>query len=174
MRKPVKDEEKDDTILDKIIHRVRKKKTKTGVTVKGIDDVLVRFAKCCQPVPGDPVIGYITQGRGVTVHRVNCVNALKVNPDRQIEVEWNDTSTEETYPVKIHIHSFDRVGLLADLAANISKNGANILNVHSDIRENSTVDTIFTLAIKNTNHLNRVLAAIKKVKQITKVERIEG
>jgi GTP pyrophosphokinase len=66
------------------------------------------------------------------------------------------------------------VGLLADLAANISKNGANILNVHSDIRENSTVDTIFTLAIKNTNHLNRVLAAIKKVKQITKVERIEG
>jgi GTP pyrophosphokinase len=65
--------------------------------------VLVRFAKCCQPVPGDPVIGYITQGRGVTVHRVNCVNALKVNPDRQIEVEWNDTSTEETYPVKIHI-----------------------------------------------------------------------
>jgi guanosine-3',5'-bis(diphosphate) 3'-pyrophosphohydrolase len=174
IRKPASEEEKDDSFLNKIIHRVRKKKAKTGVTVKGIDDVLVRFGKCCQPVPGDPIIGYITQGRGVTVHRINCVNALQVNPERQIEVAWNDTSTEETYPVKVHIHAFDRVGLLADLAANISKNGANILNVHSEIRDNSTVDSIFTLAIKDTNHLNRVLSAIKKVKQITRVERIEG
>ena len=174
VRKPASEDEKDDSLLDKIIHRVRKKKAKTGVTVKGIDDVLVRFGKCCQPVPGDHIIGYITQGRGVTVHRVNCVNALQVNPERQIEVEWNDTSTEETYPVKIHIHAFDRVGLLADLASTISKNGANILNVHSEIRENNTVDSIFTLAIKDMNHLNRVISAIKKVKQITRVERIEG
>jgi len=174
MRKPSTEEEKDDSLLDKIIHRVRKKRAKTGVTVKGIDDVLVRFGKCCQPVPGDPIIGYITQGRGVTIHRVNCVNALQVNPERQIEVEWNDTTPGETYPVKIHIHSFDRVGLLADLASNISKNGANILNVHSEIRDNNTVDSIFTLAIKDTNHLNRVLSDIKKVKQINKVERIES
>ncbi|MDX9818705.1 MAG: DUF5913 domain-containing protein, partial [Desulfococcus multivorans] len=174
MRKPPTEEEKDDSLFDKIIHRVRKKKARTGVTVKGIDDVLVRFGKCCQPVPGDPIIGYITQGRGVTVHRVNCVNALQLNPERQIEVEWNDTTPEETYPVKIHIHSFDRVGLLADLASNISKNGANILNVHSEIRDNNTVDSIFTLAIKDTNHLNRVLSDLKKVKQISKVERIES
>ncbi len=174
-RKPLEEEETDESLLDRIIHRVRKKKPKAGgVTVKGIDDVLVRFGKCCQPVPGDPVVGYITQGRGVTVHRVNCVNALQLNPDRQIEVEWNDDSGGETYPVKIHIESIDRVGLLADLASNISKNGANILNVHSEIRENNTVDTIFTLAIKDTNHLNRVLSDIKKVKQISRVERIEG
>ncbi|WP_373500634.1 bifunctional (p)ppGpp synthetase/guanosine-3',5'-bis(diphosphate) 3'-pyrophosphohydrolase [Desulfococcus sp.] len=175
IRKPLDEEESDESLLDRIIHRVRKKKPKTGgVTVKGIDDVLVRFGKCCQPVPGDSVVGYITQGRGVTVHRVNCVNALQVNPDRQIEVEWNDASGGETYPVKIHIQSFDRVGLLADLASNISKNGANILNVHSETRENQTVDSIFTLAIKDMNHLNRVLSDIKKVKQITRVERIEG
>lgn len=175
VRKPLEEEETDESLLDRIIHRVRKKKPKAGgVTVKGIDDVLVRFGKCCQPVPGDPVVGYITQGRGVTVHRVNCVNALQLNPDRQIEVEWNDDSGGETYPVKIHIESIDRVGLLADLASNISKNGANILNVHSEIRENNTVDTIFTLAIKDTNHLNRVLSDIKKVKQISRVERIEG
>ncbi len=172
--KPASEEEKDDSLFDKIIDRVRKKKTKTGVTVKGIDDILVRFGKCCQPVPGDSIIGYITQGRGVTIHRINCVNALQVNPERQIEVEWNDTSTEETYPVKIHIHAYDRVGLLADLASTISKNGANILNVHSEIRENNTVDSIFTLAIKDTNHLNRVLSAIKKVKHINRVARIEG
>lgn len=174
-RKPLDEEENDESLLDRIIQRVRKKKPKTGgVTVKGIDDVLVRFGKCCQPVPGDPVVGYITQGRGVTVHRVNCVNALQVNPDRQIEVEWNDASGGETYPVKIHIQSLDRVGLLADLASNMSKNGANILNVHSETRENNTVDSIFTLAIKDKNHLNRVMSDIKKVKQITRVERIEG
>ncbi|GBC59697.1 GTP pyrophosphokinase [Desulfonema ishimotonii] len=169
-RSGVGDEE--DSILDKIIHRVRKKKPRTGVTVKGLDDILIRFGKCCQPVPGDAIIGYITQGHGVTVHRVNCVNAMQLSPERQIEVEWLQNSTE-TYPVRIYIHSHDRVGLLADLAANISKSGANILNVNSEIREDNTVDSVFTLAVKDTVHLNKVLTAIKKVRQITKVKRLD-
>jgi GTP diphosphokinase / guanosine-3',5'-bis(diphosphate) 3'-diphosphatase len=159
--------------LDKIIHRVRRKKTGPGVTVKGMDDILVRFGKCCQPVAGDPITGYITRGRGVTVHRANCVNALQMSPDRKINVSWTDDSNE-TYPVKIHIRSLDRVGLLADLASNISKNGANIVNAHSEIRDDKTVDSIFTLAVKDTEHLDRVLSALKKVKQINRVHRIDS
>jgi GTP pyrophosphokinase len=141
--------------------------------VKGIDDILVRFGKCCQPVPGDEIIGYITRGHGVTVHRVNCVNALKMNPDRKIDTEWSDNSTG-TYPVKIHIRSYDRVGLLADLASNITKSGANIVNVHSESLDDNTVDSIFTLAVKDTEHLKKVLTAIKKVRMITKVKRIDA
>jgi hypothetical protein len=74
------------------------------VVVKGVDDILVRFGKCCQPVPGDPITGYITRGYGVTVHRTTCVNAMKLNPERQIEVEWNQEMTE-SYPVKIVVRS---------------------------------------------------------------------
>jgi len=73
------------------------------------------------------ITGYITIGHGVTVHRTSCINALKMNPERQIDIEWNK-DVKETYPVKICVSSFDRVGLLADIAANISKSGANILN----------------------------------------------
>ncbi|MEZ4527624.1 MAG: ACT domain-containing protein [Desulfobacterales bacterium] len=167
------EEKERDTIFDRLVARVRRKKSASGVSVKGMDDILVRFGKCCQPVPGDAIIGFITRGRGVTVHRCNCLYALKLNPDRRIEVEWSRESTE-TYPVRIHIQSHDRVGLLADLASTISKSGANIVSVHSDIKEDNTVESIFTLAVRDTHHLNRVLTAIKKVRQINRVTRIDA
>ena len=169
-----KPEETEDSksFLDKIISRVRKKKPKTGVTVKGVDDILLRFGKCCQPVPGDSIIGYITRGYGVTVHRTSCVNAMKMSPDRQIDVEWN-VDIADTYPVKILVRSYDRVGLLADITANISKNGANILSANTETRENKVVDSLFTIAVENTDHLNRVLSAIRKVKYIQDVRRID-
>jgi GTP pyrophosphokinase len=168
-----KSEEKEDSLsfLDKIISRVRKKKPKTGVTVKGVDDILVKFGKCCQPVPGDSITGYITRGYGVTVHRASCVNAMKMSPERQIDVEWS-VDIADTYPVKILVRSYDRVGLLADITANISKNGANILSANTEIRDSKIVDSLFTIAVENTDHLNRVLTAIRKVKYIQDVRRI--
>ena len=169
-----KPEEKEDSqsFLDKIISRVRKKKPKTGVTVKGVDDILIKFGKCCQPVPGDSIIGYITRGYGVTVHRTSCVNAMKMSPERQIDVEWS-VDIADTYPVKILVRSYDRVGLLADITANISKNGANILSANTETRESKIVDSLFTIAVENTDHLNRVLSAIRKVKHIQEVRRID-
>ncbi len=164
--------EEDGSILDKLIGRVRKKKTTSGVVVKGIDDILIKFGKCCQPVPGDPITGYITQGYGVTVHRTICVNALKMNPERQIDVEWNVNSSD-LYQVKIHISSYDRVGLLADIASNISKNGANIIGANSTTRENKTVESLFTLTVKDTDHLKKVLSDLKKVKLVTDAKRID-
>jgi GTP pyrophosphokinase len=168
-----KSEEKEDSLsfLDKIISRVRKKKPKTGVTVKGVDDILVKFGKCCQPVPGDSITGYITRGYGVTVHRTSCINAMKMSPERQIDVEWS-VDIADTYPVKILVRSYDRVGLLADITANISKNGANILSANTETRDSKIVDSLFTIAVENTDHLNRVLSAIRKIKYIQHVRRI--
>ena len=139
--------------------------------VKGVDDILIKFGKCCQPVPGDSILGYITRGFGVTVHRTNCVNALRMNPERQIEVAWSEHVTE-TYPAKIRIISQDRMGLLADLVGNITKFGANILNAKTETRENKIVDSFFTIAVEDTTHLEKILAAVKKVKHVHEVKRI--
>ena len=163
--------EADESIFNKLMGRVRKKKPKTGILVNGVDDILIKFGKCCQPVPGDPILGYITQGYGVTVHRTNCVNALRMNPERQIEVSWNQNANE-TYPVKIRIISQDRMGLLADLVGNISKLGANILNAKTETRENKLVDSFFTIGVEDTIHLDKILAAIKKVRHVHEVKRV--
>ena len=157
------DEEK--SILNKIIGHVKKKKPRAGVIVHGIDDILIKFGKCCEPVPGDSITGYITQGYGVTVHRTSCVNALKMNPERQIDVEW-DKDISETYPVKIIVRSSDRIGLLADVAASISKHGSNILSAKTETRENGVVETFFTVCVNDIENLNTLLAEIKKVKLV--------
>jgi len=167
----IEEEEVDESIFNKLIGRVRKKKPKAGVLVKGVDDILIKFGKCCQPVPGDPIIGYITTGYGVTVHRTTCVNALSMNPERQIEVEWNQEATE-TYPVKIRIISQDRVGLLADVVGNISKFGANILSAKTETHENKIVDSFFTIVVEDTTHLEKIVSAVKKVKHVQEVKRV--
>jgi len=154
-----------------LMSRVRKKKPRAGVLVKGVEDILIKFGKCCQPVPGDPIIGYITQGYGVTVHRASCVNALRSSPERQIDVEWN-TESAESYPVKIQIISNDRMGLLADLVGNISKLGANILHASSDTKENKMVESHFTISVTDTEHLERILSAMRRVKQVQDARRI--
>ncbi len=167
----VEEKSPDASLLNKLMGRVRKRKPHTGVIVKGIDDVLLRFGKCCQPVPGDPITGYITRGYGITVHRANCVNALKVNPDRQIDVQWSEETTE-TYPVQIRVRSYDRVGLLADIAEGISKNGANIINATTETNNNRDVDSYFTITVEGTEHLRKVLSTLKKVKYVQEVRRV--
>ena len=170
---PKPEKAEDESILNKIIGRVRKKKPKTGVMVKGVDDILIKFGRCCQPVPGDPITGYITRGFGVTVHRTSCVNALKMSPERQIDVEW-DVDIADTYPVKIRVRSYDRVGLLADIAANISKNGANIISANTETRENKMVDSFFTITVEDIDQLNKILLSIKQIKHIQEVTRIDN
>ena len=169
--KPKSEETPDANLLDKIIDKVRKKKEKGGVTVKGLDDILVRFGKCCQPVPGDNITGYITQGQGVTIHRTNCVDALQMNPERQIEVAWDD-GIGDTYPVRIVVRSMDRVGLLADIAGVISKIGANIISANTEVHDDKTVDGFFTILVGNTEHLGRLTSAMRKVKGVLKVRRL--
>jgi GTP pyrophosphokinase len=171
--KPEQGEAHHDTVLDKILSRTPKKKVKGGIIVHGVDDILIRFGKCCRPVPGEEIIGYITRGYGVTVHRKNCANIRKASPERKIDVAWNE-NVKEYYPVKIRVRSSDRVGLLADIASNISKNGANIVDVHTSHRTRNMVENHFTVSVENTEHLNTVISAVKKVHQVHEVRRIKG
>ncbi len=161
----------DDSLFNKLISRVRKKKPTGGIVVKGVDDILVKFGKCCQPVPGDDITGYITRGYGVTVHRTSCVNALKMSPERRIDVEWS-VETQESYPVRIKIISLDRVGLLAEMAAAISKNEANILSLNTETKADKSVDSILTLGIMSAAHLHKILSDIKKIKYVQSVRRL--
>jgi guanosine-3',5'-bis(diphosphate) 3'-pyrophosphohydrolase len=149
----------------------RKKKISSGVMVKGVEDILVRFGKCCQPVPGDAIIGFITRGFGVTIHRSSCVNVVKTNPERLIEVEWAET-TKETFPVKIMVRAMDRMGLLADVAVSISKCGANILSANTETDNDKVVSSYFTLAVENIEQLEQVLASLRNIKQVQEVHRM--
>ena len=160
------------SLLTKLINRPKKTKASEGIIVKGLEDILVKFGKCCQPVPGDPITGYITQGKGVSVHRVSCLHALKMNPDRQIDVEWN-RDVSETFPVKIVVHAYDRFGLLADITVTISKCGANIQNANTKSLDNKTVDAKFTIAVKDKEQLHKVISAIKKIKHVQGVKRVD-
>jgi GTP diphosphokinase / guanosine-3',5'-bis(diphosphate) 3'-diphosphatase len=159
------------TLAGKAGEAARKRKISSGVVVKGVEDILVRFGKCCQPVPGDAIIGFITRGFGVTIHRSECVNIVKTNPERLIEVEWAQT-TKETFPVKIMVRAVDRMGLLADVAVSISKCGANILSANSHLDEDKVVSSFFTLAVENTEQLDQVLASLRNIKQVQEVRRM--
>jgi len=161
----------DSSIINKLIGRVKKKKPENGIIVKGVDDVLVKFGKCCQPVPGDIITGYITRGQGVTIHRKSCINALKISSERQIDVAWNMESAD-TFPVRILVSSADRFGLLADITSNISKCGANIVKAHTETHEDHIVDSYFTISVEGTTHLKKVLSSLKKIKHVHDVKRI--
>jgi GTP pyrophosphokinase len=116
-------------------------------------------------------VGYITRGYGVTVHRANCVNALKMSPERQIDVAWTEETTE-SYPVKILIVSYDRVGLLADIATSISKNEANIISLNTSTKSNQLVESYLTLAVAGTDHLDRVISSLRKINMVQDVRRL--
>ncbi len=163
-------EEETATLFRKIIRKKKRKKESTGVVVKGMDDILVKFSKCCSPLPGDPITGYITRGEGVKIHRKNCVNAMKMSPERKIEVEWS-RDIKETYPAGIKILCDDRSGLLADIASVISKYEANIDNVHSESSADGIASFNFTILVESSEQLRRIMSDIKKVSKVKSVKR---
>jgi GTP diphosphokinase / guanosine-3',5'-bis(diphosphate) 3'-diphosphatase len=142
------------------------------VRVRGMDDILTRVAKCCSPVPGDPIVGIITRGRGVSIHNRRCPNVENIDllQDRLVDVEW-DTESEGGYAVKILIIGVDRAGLFADVTGLISKLKTNIITGHMESNELREARGFFVLQIENLEHLNRVLRALEKVKGVVKVIR---
>lgn len=166
-------ERKPPSILQRLIGTGNRKKPRgDGVVVKGMDDILVRFGKCCQPVPGDPIVGYITQGQGVSVHHENCPSIKRLDAERHIDVDWAHDSSE-FYPVRLRVHSHDRLGLLADMASAITKTGANILSAHTATREDLEVDTFFTVGVTGRELLERVQSALRRIRDVEEVRRIE-
>ncbi len=165
----IKDEK--ETIVDRLKQRIREKKAKSGILVRGVDDILVRFANCCSPLPGDPVVGYITRGQGVTVHRTGCLNALNMDSERRIELEWAPES-DELYPVRIHVLCDDKIGLLANITAAISQSAANILDASVKTRADKRADCYFTISVSGADHLENVINSVKKIRHVIKVSRL--
>jgi len=164
---------KEETLIDRFIgrRRDRKKHEEQGVVVDGMEDILIRFAQCCQPVPGDRITGYITQGSGVTIHRKGCVNAMKMSPEREIHVEWKKDSAG-SFPVKLKFRARDRMGLLAEITAVLSKADANIVDVQLESLPDKTVTGYFTISIANRKHLDTVMTKLNKIDTIQEIRRL--
>lgn len=141
-----------------------KKEKTTGVRVRGIDDLLVRLAHCCHPVPGDDIIGFVTRGRGLSVHRADCPNAqaLLAYPDRILEVYW-DSGQPSTYQMEIHVEALDRTRLLQDISTVLSESGVNILSASVTTRKNKIAIFRFIFEIGNLANLKNILATIKRI-----------
>jgi GTP pyrophosphokinase len=144
-----------------------------GVRVRGVDNVLMHFARCCTPLPGDRIVGYVTRGRGVTIHRSDCPNlaSLRVHPERLLEVEWEGTPGA-TYPVEIEVEAFDRVGLLKDIMAAISETKTNALSVNSRVRKDKVVITNIVLDIRTVSQLHALMQKVEKVPEVFSVARV--
>jgi guanosine-3',5'-bis(diphosphate) 3'-pyrophosphohydrolase len=166
-----KETEKAPTTLERISAVLTR--SDRGVRIQGMDNLMVRYSQCCQPVPGDKVVGYITRGRGVSIHRVDCPNVLHLSqdPERRVDIEWSAEKGERFY-VKVHMHGSDRRGLLSDVSKAINDSGTDIQ--HADMNTtHGGMDADFVVEVKDLSHLNRVMKAVRKVKGVLEVERRE-
>jgi GTP pyrophosphokinase len=141
-----------------------------GVLIKGIHDVMTRFAKCCNPLPGDPILGFITRGRGITVHARACPQAALEDPERLVEVQW-DLSEKQFYPVKIEIWSNDKKGMLAEVSSSITSAESNILKADVSTTTDRKGYFQFIIEVTDTRHLQTVISGLKKIKGVLTVTR---
>jgi GTP pyrophosphokinase len=154
----------------------RPRPAEEGVRIRGIDDILVRFSKCCSPVPGDEIIGFITRGRGVSVHTVDCPNAvaLMADPERQIAVSW-DGKRKEPHQVKIRVEiGKDRPGVLAEITTAISSTNTNITQADIRVTEERVGVNNFVLEVSDLKQLQATMQAIQKVDGVVGVERVKS
>ena len=173
-----KKEHEEDVIEEKIQELVteaprKNSAPKSGVSVKGIDNCLVKFSKCCNPVPGDDIIGYITKGRGVSIHRKDCTNLkdLLSEEERIIEVEWYDEKEKAEYNVDIQVLANDRTGLLADVVKEITSKKINIMGVNTKTSKDRIATIDVTLEVQDIEQLNQIIKQIRKVDSVYEVTR---
>src|SRR6267142_2770260 len=157
--------------LTQLFRRVAQRtRTSGGVRIGGIDDVLVRYGKCCAPVPGDPIVGFITRGRGVTVHVQGCRKAMETDPERRVDVAW-DVHGEFKRSVNLRVMSDDRKGLLARMSETFAEVGVNIVQANARTNGEGAVST-FEVEIADVKQLNDVLRAIGQIPGVHSVERV--
>ncbi|MEV7620791.1 bifunctional (p)ppGpp synthetase/guanosine-3',5'-bis(diphosphate) 3'-pyrophosphohydrolase [Microbacterium sp. NPDC089321] len=145
----------------------------SGVLVRGASDILVKLARCCTPVPGDPIVGFVTRGSGVSVHRQDCVNvkALGSDPERFIEVEWAPT-TKSVFRVQIQVEALDRSGLLSDVTRVLSEHHVNILSATVSTTDERLALSRFVFEMGDSVHLDRVLNAVRRIDAVYDVYRV--
>ncbi|MBW1912830.1 MAG: bifunctional (p)ppGpp synthetase/guanosine-3',5'-bis(diphosphate) 3'-pyrophosphohydrolase, partial [Deltaproteobacteria bacterium] len=164
------EEKKPTGLISKMVSRLTHKKSTHGIKVKGLGDMLVRFANCCHPLPGEHVIGFITRGRGVTIHKYNCRHIIDADPERVVEVLW-EPSEQDVYLARLRVTSIDKKGILANISSIIAHKNANI--IQAEIR--TTMDrkgiSFFTIEVEDYNQLEDIIRAIKRLRDILIVER---
>ena len=153
--------------------RMKRSGTSKGIRISGVDGLMVRYAQCCQPVPGDKVVGYVTRGRGVSIHRSDCPNLLFLahEPERRLDIDWQE-SEGERFVIRLAIEGSDRRGLYADLAQAVNETGTDIRSL-----ELKTIDGRVTGAalveVGNLVHLDKIMKAVRRVKGVSDVSRRE-
>ena len=149
--------------------------TDNGIVVKGLDDVLVRLSRCCNPVLGDDIIGFVTRGRGVSVHRRDCPNAadLMKEPERIIDVEWERSSdSTATFRIEVHIEAMDRMNLLRDVITILAQEGVNVLNSSSAVGNDGIVRMRYLFQVSDVGHVQAILQRIQEVDGVFEARRM--
>ena len=164
-------DKKEESRLSRLAKKIRKEPS--GVQIRGIQDMMVRFAKCCNPLPGDPISGYITRGRGVSVHTADCPNILGGDPERLIQVSWN-LKEATVHAVRVRITCNDKKGLLADISSALSSSEVNILRADVYTTEDQKAVCNFELEVRDLKHLQNAFRALNKLKNVLKVERLKS
>jgi GTP pyrophosphokinase len=169
---PAEEEAGSETFVQRLVDRARS--TVKGVIVQGEGNMMLTFAQCCQPIPGDRIVGYVTRGRGVSIHTADCVNLANLleDPGRLVEVSW-DTAKDQSFLVGMSVVAHDRVNLLGEVSKAISSLGVNIRSASMSADEGEAVGR-FILEGRNLQNLQRVLKNVKRVKGVERVERIAG
>ncbi|HZE20561.1 MAG TPA: ACT domain-containing protein, partial [Desulfobaccales bacterium] len=152
----------------------RAKEEPAGLKIKDLDDLLVRLANCCQPIPGDPIMGYITRGKGVTIHRADCPYLASTESFRHIPAEWDGGGgPQKLYPVKIQVVTVDKPGLLADITSALKTAEVNVTRASVETGDNKGVAR-FTIQVADQQHLEKVFGALKRLKEVISVRRTMG
>lgn len=173
----LKKKEKEEMAVEEAVNIPRKKqrqKDPSGVKVKGADNILIRFSRCCNPVPGDDIVGFITKGRGVSVHRADCVNILSLPEEekaRFIEVYWDNLEDNRYYNADIHIVSEDRKGLFSDISRVCEDMDVHITGVNAKSAKDKIINITMSLSISNTGQMEKILRALKIVEGVADVYR---
>ena len=159
--------------LERLLDRMKRSDTSKGIRVQGADGLMVRYAQCCQPVPGDSVVGYVTRGRGVSIHRADCPNLLFLmhEPERRLEIDWKQ-SEGERFIIRLHIEGNDRRGLYADLASAVSGTGTDIKTLELKSTDGRVTGAAL-VEVENLAHLDKIIRAARRVKGVTEVSRRE-
>ncbi|MCJ8275866.1 MAG: ACT domain-containing protein, partial [Bdellovibrionales bacterium] len=152
----------------------RKKKSRSIISVDGMDDILVRFAKCCSPIPGDPIKGFISRGRGITIHKADCEKVFAIDADREVDVEWTVKSAPEGVEriVRLRVVAQDVPGLLRMMSEAFSNLGINIFNAQIRTTKDRKAVCMFDVAVKDTSQLTKAIQNLSKIKGILGVTRM--
>ncbi len=158
------------TAIGRLVQRMR---VGRGIKIQGVDGLMVRYSQCCQPVPGDEVTGYVTKGRGISIHRTDCPNLLALNdePERRMDLDWQEVQGE-VFTVRLAVQGEDRRGLYADLCTAVSQSGTNMRGVELSSGEGGMIGHV-VVEVENLSHLTKVIKAVKRVKGVTLVGRRE-